>query len=220
MTTEEARTLTPDEYERAYDRLTAVAVRNGALLGADAAHQALTEALAAVGVLAPASEPEQESRTVRRTADAVMWLLGSDEDIRHGGFVLGRLADGTIPAFTSEHARYERRFADSSAAFGGAWGGPVPGAPAEQPVALVPGCACGWRGPDLPYDPAEGLCGNGTCHNGQAVHAHRLWQEHATAELSAGASGEHGVRPTAVTASVGEFTDGCRPGSPQPEFPR
>ncbi|GAA0415691.1 hypothetical protein GCM10010357_41250 [Streptomyces luteireticuli] len=189
VTTTGARALAPDEYGRAYDRLTAVAVRNGARLGADVAHQALTEALAAVGVLAPAFEPESEACTVRQRADTVMWLLGSDEGIRHGGFVLGRLADGAIPAFASGHVQYERRFTDSSTAHGGAWGGPVDGAPAEQPMALVPGCVCGWRGPDLLYDPAGGLCGNGTCHNGQAVHAHRLWQEHATAELPAEGSG-------------------------------
>lgn len=186
--TQGTRTLTPDEYERAYDRLAAVAGHHGAGLGADAAHRALAEALAAIGVLAPAPEPDAESRSVqRRAADTVVWLLGNDEGARHGGFVLGRLADGTIPTFACGHTRYERQFTDSSATWGGAWGGPEPGVPAGQPLALVPGCACGWRGPDLRYDPAGGVCGNGTCHNGQAVHAHRLWQEHAKAAVPANA---------------------------------
>jgi hypothetical protein len=203
----EPRALAPGEYERAYERLTAVAVRHGAGLGADAAHDALTEALAAIGVLAPASEREPECRTTRGTADAVMWILGDDEGARHGGFVLGRLADGTVPAFASGHMRYERQFADSSTAHGGAWTGPELGAPAEQPLALVPGCACGWRGPDLPYDPAGGRCGNGTCHDGQAVEAHRMWHAHARAALSAGVPGEYSGHLPAVTASAGESTD-------------
>ncbi|MGW5120633.1 hypothetical protein ACWEQ8_35145 [Streptomyces noursei] len=175
-----ARNLTRDEYEQAYHRLTAVAIRYGVQLDPGVAHNALTEALAAIGVLAPAPEPEPEGRcTAGLTVNAVVWLLSRDEGARHGGFILGRLPNGTIPTYTSGDSRYERQFTDSPTAHGGAWSGPEPGTPTEQPLALVPGCACGWRGPDLHYDPSAGRCGNDTCHDGQAVAAHRLWKEHA-----------------------------------------
>ncbi|MCE4943881.1 hypothetical protein LVX13_12190 [Streptomyces albulus] len=52
-----ARTLTPGEYEQAYDRLTAVVRRSGTRLDADTAHDALAEALAVIGVTAPPADP-------------------------------------------------------------------------------------------------------------------------------------------------------------------
>ncbi|GAA2649939.1 hypothetical protein GCM10009864_12050 [Streptomyces lunalinharesii] len=197
-----SRALTPCEYEQAYERLTAVALRSGARLDADAAHDALTEALAVLGVAAPPVEPRPEGGPAGRTAGTVTWLLGTDEGAQHGGFVLGRLSDGTVPTFTSGHTQHERRFADDSAAYGGTWIGPEDGVPAEQPLALVPGCTCGWRGPDLPYDPAGGRCGNGTCYDGQAVEAHRRWKTHAQAALIAGVPPQRHGRPAAVAASA------------------
>ncbi|AIA03702.1 hypothetical protein DC74_3202 [Streptomyces noursei] len=197
-----ARTLTPGEYGQAYARLTAVARRSGTRLDADTAHDALVEALAVIGVTAPPAEPPSESRTTGRTADTVTWLLGNDEGAQHGGFVLGRLADGTVPAFVSGDVQYERRFADDSTTYGGTWTGPGPGVPTGPPLALVPGCMCGWRGPDLPYDPAGGRCGNGTCYDGQGVEAHRLWKAHAQAALLAGIPAECEGHLPAVTASA------------------
>ncbi|MEV0012879.1 hypothetical protein [Streptomyces sp. NPDC047973] len=55
------RILTEEEYELAYKRLTAAAYRNGSRLGEGAAHDALTETLAAVGVFTPAPEPEPDT---------------------------------------------------------------------------------------------------------------------------------------------------------------
>ncbi|MFB7636538.1 hypothetical protein ACFC0M_37120 [Streptomyces sp. NPDC056149] len=196
----EPRTLTPHEYEQAYARLTAVALRYGAQFDAHAAHDALTEALAAIGVAAPPPQPTSESSAAGRTAGGVMWLLSDDEGARHGGFVLGRLADDSTSALAPGQAQRERQFTDDSTAYGGTWLGPELGVPSEQPLALVPGCACGWRGPDLPYDPAGGVCGNGTCYDGQSVDAHRLWKAHAQAALSTDTPQERNSRLCAVTA--------------------
>ncbi|MFK0292471.1 hypothetical protein ACIQU6_18610 [Streptomyces sp. NPDC090442] len=202
-----SRILTEDEYEQAYSRLASAARRQGSWLGADAAHQALAEALAAIGVAVPTPEPEADTCTSPRTADVVTWLLPGDEEARHGGFVLGRLDDGTVPTHRSGRALYERQFADSSTGQGGTWSGPAQGAPSKAPTALIPACACGWRGADLPYHPAGGVCGDGTCHDGQAVSAHRAWQSHATAALSAVVPDGCRDRLAALTTALGELAD-------------
>ncbi|MFD9850547.1 hypothetical protein [Streptomyces parvus] len=59
------RILTEEEYELAYERLTRAAYRNGSRLGEAAAHDALTETLAAVGVFIPAPDPEPDTCTAR-----------------------------------------------------------------------------------------------------------------------------------------------------------
>ncbi|WP_331719465.1 hypothetical protein [Streptomyces sp. NBC_01174] len=55
------RILTDEEYELAYKRLRAAVDRNGSQLGETAAHEVLTETLAAVGVFIPAPEPEPDT---------------------------------------------------------------------------------------------------------------------------------------------------------------
>ncbi|MDX3434408.1 hypothetical protein PV664_37070 [Streptomyces sp. ME01-18a] len=57
------RTLTEEEYELAYTRLTAIAHRNGSRLSRGTAHEALAETLAAIGVFTPAPEPEPDTCT-------------------------------------------------------------------------------------------------------------------------------------------------------------
>ncbi|MFI6690041.1 hypothetical protein [Streptomyces sp. NPDC050485] len=115
------------------------------------------------------------------------WTHPRDTDQRHRGTLLGRLADGTVPLYrTNRAALYEREFRDSPHASGGNWTGPEPGRPTEQPAALIPACRCGWRGPDLPYDPTGGrrltLDGENR-HNDQDLTAYNTWHTHADAAL-------------------------------------
>ncbi|MGX1976860.1 hypothetical protein [Streptomyces kronopolitis] len=108
---------------------------------------------------------------------------------RHGGRVLGQLADGTIPTYrTGGGPLYEREFIDSRDADGGTWEGPPARRPADPPAALLPVCQCGWRGTARPYDPAGGRCSHGDSgerHDRQELDAHLEWRDHAAAVLSA-----------------------------------
>ncbi|MBH1934122.1 hypothetical protein I5Q34_07405 [Streptomyces sp. AV19] len=59
------RILTDAEYDAAYARLTDAAYRHGSRLGTNAAHDVLTETLAAVGLFAPAPEPDLDTCTAQ-----------------------------------------------------------------------------------------------------------------------------------------------------------
>lgn len=59
------RILTEEEYDLAYERLADAAYRNGSRLGETAAHGALTETLAAIGVFIPAPDAEAHTCTAR-----------------------------------------------------------------------------------------------------------------------------------------------------------
>ncbi|MFJ2110781.1 hypothetical protein ACIOEX_02440 [Streptomyces sp. NPDC087850] len=65
QTSTSLRILTTEEYDRAYDRLTSAAYRHGSRLGDIAAHDALTETLAAIGVFTPAPDIEPFTCTAR-----------------------------------------------------------------------------------------------------------------------------------------------------------
>ncbi|MGW3091729.1 hypothetical protein [Streptomyces sp. NPDC001108] len=108
---------------------------------------------------------------------------------RHAGYLLARLADGTIPTYRVGKLLAERTFADSWDGDGGWWQGPDQGRPDEQPAQLVPACECGWYGPDLPYD-IEGGHTTPPPYGGQPMRdagsraAMQVWRDHAAAALT------------------------------------
>lgn len=129
------------------------------------------------------------------------WIHPDDPPgaVRHAGHLYGRLADGTIPTYRRGRALYEREFTDVWEHDGGRWhGGPETGMPTEQPAHLVPACQCGWRGPDLPYDPAGG-------HDDRQGDAFRSWCQHAAAALSPAVPAEDRERLAELAETLREL---------------
>ncbi|MEU1121849.1 MULTISPECIES: hypothetical protein [unclassified Streptomyces] len=132
-------------------------------------------------------------------------LTDTDEGRRHTGYLLGRLADGTVPMYRRGSSYLERTFTDSPGADGGTWNGPEHGRPTEQPAALTPACRCGWRGPDLPYDsgpPVAAPLGDGQGHD-----ARLRWLWHATAVLVPDVPDRHREQLAAFAGTLGELAD-------------
>ncbi|WP_158713520.1 hypothetical protein [Streptomyces sp. NRRL F-525] len=132
-------------------------------------------------------------------------LEDTPDSARHVGRLLGRLPDGTIPTERIGAALYEREFNDAAMEPGGTWSGTEP--PDVQPAYLVPSCRCGWRGPEMPYDPHAGVWSGGRYHNGQDLDAHRVWKAHATAALVPAVPEGHRERLARFADPLGELAD-------------
>ncbi|MEU6332829.1 hypothetical protein ABZ851_37130 [Streptomyces sp. NPDC047049] len=128
------------------------------------------------------------------------WTTDAPGGQRHTGYVLGRLADGTIPTYRSGQALYEREFTDSPNGAGGTWSGPG-AADVDQPTALVPACRCGWRGPDTPYG------GEALLPDDAMLEARAVWRAHAAAVLDAQVPDGYRDKISALARNLHELAD-------------
>ncbi|MEU5959262.1 hypothetical protein [Streptomyces sp. NPDC047525] len=129
---------------------------------------------------------------------------------RHEPALYGRLSAGTIPVYRAGRALFERQFTDDAAGPGGRWEGPEADRPAEQPATLVPACSCGWRGPDVPYDPHGTPApppGGTVMHDVQGQEAQTAWHRHHMAATSSVMPPGYTERLEALAAPLGELAD-------------